>query len=118
MKKIKKTKKKKVSAAKRGAPPAGRQVLPAKIAPAPPGEEEAAQKAGDPGQMMLAGTPVMTCPNCGGVWFVDIVSYRMVPPEKYAPGNPDAKGWRRARAVVCQCVGCRQWVHLPREGVQ
>ena len=89
------------------APRPGR-VMAAKVEAAP----EWAKLNSVPGGPDINAAPVVKCPRCGEIWFVDLVQYRMVPPEIWAPGRPETE-WRRAKVTLNECCQCRQLVELP-----
>jgi hypothetical protein len=87
--------------------------MPAKLV-LPPAEPIAVGEEGEPD---INRAPVAACPRCGGVWFLEIVQYRVVPAEMYAAAHPELVvrgGVQRARIVVAECQHCRQLVELPR----
>jgi hypothetical protein len=61
--------------------------------------------------------PVVRCPRCKRVWFVEVAQYRLVPREVYAPDRiGDAAPPRRIRYKVARCVWCNQLCELPGDG--
>jgi len=108
-----KIKRKRTAAERRVMPPRGRVAQPAKIVAPPEGTPVAAVEEGKPD---INRSPVAVCPRCGGGWFVELVQTRMVGPEVWAPGDPEATGTRRARIVVLECRKCNQLVELPAGG--
>jgi hypothetical protein len=62
--------------------------------------------------------PVMICPECHGMWFEEIIQYRIVTGTYFSALTPLEDVWkqktRRARIVVCQCRFCGTLVRPPQ----